>query len=235
VDSGTPVPDAGTGPTPDAGTGPAPDAGSGGAPTEAQLDAIEQRYRDMIANARAIGAEEAALNLEWFLAGKGGKRTFTHDWLRGFDVVTSAERTNQQRFETQLAEAAERMSDGDTVVVDDYWDRALTASVLTELYYASGTSQLHSEGRFELRQSGGTVTVTGTVHHRWFDPYDWNAGQAAFVPGSGLVSDNDGLLMQRHRGAKPFVLEGTWDQTLTATITKRDYWFDSNDWQWSGP
>jgi hypothetical protein len=228
-----------TAPAVDAGdTGAAPDAGTvpeGGTPTEEQLDAIEQRYRDMIANARSIGAEEAARNLEWFLAGTGGTRPFTHEWLRGYGVVTDAERVNQQRFERQLTEAAEGMSDGQTRVVEDYWDRALTASPLTELYYASGTSQLRSTGRFELTQSGGTVTVTGTVHHRWFDPYNWNAGQAAFIPGSGLVSDDDGLLMERHRGAKPFMLEGTWDQTLSGTVTKRDYWFDSHDWTWSGP
>jgi hypothetical protein len=237
----------GTGPAPDAGTtdtgtapaadaGTTPDAGAvTGTPTEEQLDAIEQRYRDMIANARTIGAEEAARNLEWFLAGTGGTRPFTHEWLRGYGAVTDAERTNQQRFERQLTEAAEGMTDGQTRVIDDYWDRALTASPLTELYYASGTSQLRSTGHFELTQSGGTVTVTGTVHHRWFDPYNWNAGQAAFIPGSGLVSDNDGLLMERHRGAKPFMLEGTWDQTVSGTVTKREYWFDSHDWTWSGP
>jgi hypothetical protein len=111
----------------------------------------------------------------------------------------------------------------------------IEASPFTELYYARGKSQLHSAGRFELTQAGGVVTVTGTVHHRWFDPYNWNAGQAAFIPGSGLVSDDDGLLMERYRGAKPFTLEGTWDQTLSGTVTKREYWFDSHDWTWSGP
>jgi hypothetical protein len=226
--------DSGSGTATDGGSGPAPDAGSS-APTEERLDAIEQNYRDMIESARSLGADEAANNLEWFLAGSGDPRVFTHTWLRDFGPVTDAERVNQERFERQLTEAAEGMSDGDTRVVDDYWDRALTASTLTQLYYASGTSQLHSAGRFELSQSGDVVTITGTVHHRWFDPYDWNAGSAALVPGFGVVSDDDGLLMQRHRGAKPFMLEGTWDQTVTATITKREYWFDSYDYRWAGP
>ncbi|WP_331236634.1 eCIS core domain-containing protein [Natronorarus salvus] len=202
---------------------------------EARLDRIEQQYREMIRKAREDGYDVAADNLQRFLEGTGGTKQLNVGWLRGFNAVTRAERTNQSRFEKSLADIADGMSDGQTRTFDDYWDRQFTASTFTELYYASGTSTITSTGTFTLTRSGDTTTITGTVEHRWWDPYDWHAGLVAFVPGFGTISDDDALLLQQHRGAGPFDMEATWTQTVSGTITHRAWWFDSTDYTWRGP
>ena len=217
--------------TADAGGAP---AARGSEPPEltARLDEIARRYRGMIAAARGRGANVAADNLVHFLAGTGGRRALDVAWLRRFPEVTAAERTNQERFETSLNAQANQMHHGDTRTFTDHWDRQLTGS--GELYYASGTSTLTSTGRFSLTMVENEVTITGTITHHWHDPYDWNAGQAAYVPGYGMISDDDGLLMQQHRGARPFELEADWTQTLQGHIAVGRVW-NTKRFSWSGP
>lgn len=210
----------------------APDAGT---PDKATLNEIERRYRDMITSARSKGYHVAADNLEHWLQGSGSSRTIGVAWLRGFSEVTAAEKTNQQRFEKSLTSKAKGLKDGATATFTDYWDRTLTASVTEELYYASGTSTLHSEGTFTLRRTGSTVTIDGVVNHHWFDPYDWHAGLGAYIPGFGSVSDSDALLLEKYRGARKYDMEADWQQRMTGSVTIRAWWFDSVSYQWTGP
>lgn len=202
---------------------------------EQRLDDIERRYRDMIQAARDRGADVAADNLERFLAGTGGTKVLSVNWLRGFDAITEAERLNQERFENTLKDLAAALKPGETRSFTDHWDRMLTADTTTELYYASGTSTIRSTGNFQLKRNGDTVEITGTVNHHWFDPYDWHAGLAAYIPGFGSISDADALLLQQHRDAKSFDMESDWQQTVTGTVTVRDWWFDSAEFTWDGP
>ena len=92
---------------------------------EPDLDEIEQRYRNMIKDARERGKDVAADNLEHFLDGDGSQRTLDWKWLRGFRVVTGAERVNQKRFEKSLKEIAAKMVDGDERDFNDHWDRSI--------------------------------------------------------------------------------------------------------------
>ena len=204
-------------------------------PDPERLDEIEENFRSMIESARARGANVAADNLEYFLSGAGGTRTLSVSWLRGFSAVISAETRNQRRFESSLESIADRMNPGDSRTFDDYWDAQLTASVTSELYYASGTSTIRSTGDFSLERTGDVVNIRGTVEHRWYDPYDWHGGLGAYIPGHGNVSDNDGLLMQSCRGASPFQMEAVWSQELTGSVTVKDYWFNSSSFTWTGP
>ncbi|HBZ30503.1 MAG TPA: hypothetical protein DEO56_07925 [Nitrosomonas nitrosa] len=203
--------------------------------TEERLDEIERIYRAMIAKARSDGYDVAADNLERFLAGTGGTSILEVGWLRGFDDVIDAERTNQSRFESSLSDRAAELADGSSRSFNDHWDRRLTASVLDELYYASGTSTITSTGSFTLSRSGNEVSITGSVNHRWWDPYDWHAGLSAYIPGFGSISDSDALLLKEHRGAASFDMESTWEQSVQGTVTVRDYWFDSSSYDWSEP
>jgi hypothetical protein len=215
-----------------------PDAGpavESGEALETRLNEIEANYRSMIQSARDRGYEVAAQNLEHFLAGTGGVRTLSSSWLRGFDAVTTAERTNQQRFENSLEALASQLADGETRTFNDHWDRMLTASTTTELYYASGTSTIRSTGNFTLTRAGNVITITGTVNHHWFDPYDWHAGLAAFIPGYGVISDSDALLLQQHRGAAPFDMEADWTQSVSGQVEIIDWWPDSVTFTWTGP
>ncbi len=205
------------------------------APSEKELDRIQAMYEAMIEDARKQGRNVAADNLQRFLDGTGGTKQEDVGWLRGNSAVTSAERTNQTRFELSLKKIAYELADGEKRTFKDYWDRQLTASTLTELYYASGTSTITSTGSFELHKKGNTITVTGSVEHRWWDPYDWHPGLKANVPGHGVISDADAKLLEKHRGAKPFDMEAKWTQKVTGTVREIDWWPDEVTFEWSGP
>ena len=210
-------------------------AGPAGLVSEERLNEIEAAYRAMISDSRRQGYNIAADNLQRFLDGTGGTKTLTVTWLRGFDAIVSAERANQERFESSLTDLAYTVPDGGSRRFNDYWDKMLTASQATELYYASGTSSIKSTGSFTLARSGKQITITGTVDHHWYDPYDWHAGLGVYVPGHGFISDEDGLLMQRHRGARPFHMEADWTQTVSGSVEIVDYWFDNVNYNWAGP
>jgi hypothetical protein len=229
---------AASGPTADiqrSGRGEPGGGSDAGAATEERLDEIEATYRAMIRDARGRGHNVAADNLQRFLDGTGGTKTLSVSWLRGFSAVTGAERTNQERFERSLTELAYTVPDGGSRTFDDHWDRMLTASQATELYYASGTSSIKSTGSFTLTRAGKVITISGTVAHHWYDPYDWHAGLSAWVPGYGTISDSDALLLQEHRGAGPFDMEADWTQTVSGRVEIVDWWFDDVSYTWTGP
>lgn len=200
-----------------------------------QLDEFESRYRAMVDAARILGFDVAADNLEYFLAGTGGVRPLPVSWLRSFDAVLNAERTNQERFEASLKRIAAEMNDGETRVVTDHWDRLLTANPASELYYASGTSTLSSTGTFTLQKHQGSVEVSGEVSLTWKDPYDWHPGATAFVPGFGVAEDKDARSLVFERGAREFDMVADWKQTLTGRIQVVEWWPDTEEFQWSGP
>jgi hypothetical protein len=200
-----------------------------------RLDKIAQTYREMIASARKKGYHVAADNLQRFLDGAGGTKQLDVPWLRGFDATVGAERVNQVRFEDSLSKVAKTMDHGQHKTFEDHWDRLFTASQFSELYFASGTSTIHSAGKFDLEGIENIVHIGGSAKHHWYDPYDWHEGLGAYVPGFGNVSDEDALLLQKYRGAKPFMMEADWAQQLSGTYTRRNYWFDSSLYAWSGP
>ena len=204
--------------------------------SETELDEIEARFRDMIQRARdEEGADVAADNLEYFLAGSGAKKIISVSWLRSFSEVLEAESRNESRFENSLIDKADGMKDGETKTFTDFWDAQLIGGITTELYYASGTSTINSTGEFSLTRSGDIVTITGTVKHHWHDSYDWHPGLSAWIPGFGSISDSDGLMMQSCRGAKPFEMEADWTKTVGGTVKIMDYWFNPSEFTWSGP
>jgi hypothetical protein len=202
-------------------------------PLQQRLDGIAQTYRDMIANSRRRGYPVAADNLQRFLNGTGGTKTESVPWLKSFSAITDAERTNQERFETRLKREALALGTGATSTFTDHWDRSLTGGVTTELYYASGTSNIRSTGTFTLTRTGNTIRISGTVTHVWNDPYDWHAGLSAYIPGSGRISDEDALLLQQHRGAAPFHMTASWNQTLSGNYLVDNFlYFDSSQFTW---
>lgn len=197
---------------------------------------LEKEFRGLIAAARAKGYPVAASNLEHFLDGGGATKSVPLDWLRGFSVVTAAERTNQLRFETQLRQEAKGMSDGASKVFTDFWDRVIRALPTTELYYASGVSQLRSTGTFSLTRAGDNVVITGTVTQRWFDPYNWNPGMSAYIPGHGVVSDDVGLDLKDAGRGKDYLLENRYLQVVVGSYVFQP-WYRPNTstFTWFGP
>lgn len=211
-----------------------------GARTRRPIDDLERQYRALVTEARDR-FPVAAGNLEHFLTGGGAKRSVPLTWLRGFDVVMAAERKNQQRFEEGGREGglkglAKKTADGASTVLTDHWDAVVDAPVTTELFYASGKSQLRSAGTFELARAGRTVTITGTVQQRWFDPYDWNAGAGAYIPGHGYMSDDVGLDLRDAGRGHDYLLENVYTQRLTGSYTIQPWYRpDSSTFLWTGP
>lgn len=203
------------------------------------LPDLERQFRDLISAARGKGYVVAASNLEHFLDGKGATRSVPMTWLRSFSAVTSAEIKNRQasgRFEDQLKTKARGLSDGSTTTFSDYWDAVVDASMTTELFYASGMSQLKSTGTFVLSRSGNTVLIGGDVQQRWFDPYNWNPGSSAWIPGHGSVSDDVGLDLKDAGIGRDYLLENKYKQTMVGWY-RFTAWYMPNQFSatWDGP
>lgn len=196
---------------------------------------LEKEFRGLISSARGLGYNVAADNLEHFLIGHGAKRSVPLGWLRSFGVVTDAEVKNHERFESQLDDRAKATPDGGTGALVDFWDARISAGVSSELFYASGISQLKSSGTFSLSRTGSIVTITGTVNQRWFDPYNWNPGSSAYIPGHGVVSDDVGLDLKDAGVAHDYLLENLYTQTVTGTYRFRRFIWNTSSYTWSGP
>jgi hypothetical protein len=210
-----------------------------GARTRRPIADLEREFRGLIAAARSQGYPVAADNLEHFLTGHGATRSVPLSWLRSFSVVTEAEQRNQKgdgRFEDQLKNQAKKLAAGGSATFGDYWDAVIRAAALTELFYASGVSQLRSTGSFSLSRAGHVVTIAGTVNQRWFDPYNWNPGMSAWIPGHGVVSDEVGLDLKDAGRGHDYLLENLYVQRLTASYTIRPWYLpNSSTFTWSGP
>jgi hypothetical protein len=152
--------------------------------------------------------------LEHFMDGSGASRTMSLRWLRSFKVIKKAERKNQRRFERQLAREARLLRDGASTWLHDYWDARINAFIGTELFYVSRMSLLRSQGSFVLTRDGQEVRVSGTVRHRWFDPYDWDRGRWVYIPRHGFVPIAVGRELVEADEARNFLMESRHVQAL---------------------
>ncbi|MGW0807908.1 hypothetical protein [Nonomuraea sp. NPDC002799] len=152
--------------------------------------------------------------LEHFMDGTGVPRTMSPRWLRSFHVIRKAERRNQRRFERQLTREAGLLRDGASSWVHDHWDARISAFIGTELFYVSRMSLLRSQGSFVLTRDGPQVRVSGTVRHRWFDPYDWDRGRWVYIPRHGFVPIAVGRELVEADEARNFLMEARHVHTL---------------------
>ena len=197
-----------------------------------KADEIRNKYNEMIADARKDGKHFAADNLQYFIDGKGGTKNVPLITLNKFAAFTSSVEKNQSRFEKQIEAVAYKLKDGESQVIQDYWDAVVDPSIFSELFYASGKSQVTSRGKITVTRKGNEIIISGTVANVWKDPYNWNPGMSAHIPGHGNVSDNDGIYLEQHGGAKSYMLMSTWHTIISGKIIIRPYWFDSVDINW---
>ena len=180
------------------------------------LEEIIDDYRKMIAAARALGFDVSASNLEHFLGASGAELTLDSNWLQGYGPVKDAIAFNKggkNRFDTQIQNALDSLAPGQSTTLTDYWHRNLYATHFTDLYFASGGSNIRSEGNFTIAKAAdGTPIVTGTIVHNWSDPYDWHNGLAAYVPGFGNVQDSDGNCLIENGKGKTFNMRSSWSE-----------------------
>ncbi|MCF6469696.1 hypothetical protein FAF44_15045 [Nonomuraea sp. MG754425] len=157
--------------------------------------------------------------LEHFMDGAGGSRTMSQRWLRSFKVIRRAERKNRRRFERQLTRRARLLDDHGSDWLRDHWDARINAFIGTELFYVSRMSLLRSHGSFVLTRDGRQVKVSGTVRHRWFDPYDWDRGRWVYIPRHGFVPIAVGRELVEADEARDFLMEARHVQTLEGVCT----------------
>ncbi|MFC4014773.1 hypothetical protein ACFOY2_46635 [Nonomuraea purpurea] len=177
-------------------------------------------FRSIVTESRSVHPVAADF-LNHFMDGAGASRTMSLRWLRSFKVIKKAERRNQRRFERQLARQAEQLRDGDSTWLHDYWDARINAFIGTELFYVSRMSLLRSQGSFVLTRAGLEVRVSGTVRHRWFDPYDWDRGRWVYIPRHGFVPIAVGRELVESDEARNFLMESRHVQTLEGTCLDR--------------
>ncbi|MEW9547355.1 hypothetical protein [Nonomuraea sp. NPDC050783] len=158
--------------------------------------------------------------LEHFMDGAGASRIMSPRWLRSFKVIKKAERRNQRRFERQLARRARLLDDHASAWLHDYWDARINAFIGTELFYVSRMSLLRSHGSFVLTRDGREVRVSGTVRHRWFDPYDWDRGRWVYIPRHGFVPIAVGRELVEADEARNFLMESRHVQTLEGVYVR---------------
>lgn len=200
-----------------------------------EIKELLKKYRDIISRGRFLGKDVAADMLEHWLGGSGSDKKLDCEWLRDFDSITDAEDENKKRFEKKtIAGVISKIKEGQALEKKDYWDKKLTASVFGELYYASGTSVITSRGLFKFKQNKGWITISGTVEHHWWDPYDWHLGLAAYIPGFGSVKDADAKKLENAGYAHKFNMYSMWHQHFSGKhgVDKGFVYFDDSNYKW---
>ena len=176
-----------------------------------KLDELERKYEGMVRTGNILGFQEAAGNLDHFLKGSGEKKLVDYEWLRDFSSFSEAENHNQQQFENYLTTIASGLKDGESKTIainsDSGFSKTFTANPFTELYYASGRSTIDTTGNVVVTRIGNSITFQGEVNHHWYDTYHWTNRVGAFLPVYGYIPDDDGQLLQQHRGAMSFPME----------------------------
>jgi hypothetical protein len=165
--------------------------------------------------------------LQHFMDGAGASRAMSPRWLRSFKVIKKAERKNQRRFERQLLRQAGLLDEHASAWLHDHWDARINAFIGTELFYVSRMSLLRSQGSFVLTRQGQEVRVSGTVRHRWFDPYDWDRGRWVYIPRHGFVPIAVGRELVEADEARNFLMESRHVQTLEGVCVP-------GRWPWRG-
>jgi hypothetical protein len=200
-----------------------------------EIDRLIAQYRSIIRQGRSWGTNVAADMLEHWLIGNGADKMLDCAWLRDFSPIIDAEDTNRKRFEEKtIGGVISRIKEGETLENKSYWDRKLTGNILSELYYASGTSVITSRGLFKYIRQNDWVTISGTVEHHWWDPYDWHPGLAAYIPGFGSVKDADVKKLENAGYAQTFGMYGIWHQKFSGKygIDKGIALFDDHEYLW---
>lgn len=177
-----------------------------------KTERIRQQYVDMIGNASIIGPV-AADNLQRFIDGTGGTKQMDVAWLRGFSDIEDAESRilGYTEGDKNLQKWVVEVDDNESVTKTDYWDADIRSySLISELSYASGSSDIRGDVSMDFSRVGDIVTVSGSVKINWSDGYNWNKGMSFYIPGSGTISDDDGIYLKACGGAKDFDMAADW-------------------------
>jgi hypothetical protein len=212
-----------------------------GPPSNAILDKIEARYRDLVQKGYSVNANEAADNLKRFLDGSGTPKYVSYTWLNSQAVVKRASGQVRDAYISRFKAIGERQST--TNAGNGSETQVFNDSVTKD--YSTKNALFDLEFGFELAAASGagnvqgvtksidisrktkdspfgklsTASVSANIEYYWYDDYNWNAGsEARFdIPGLGTFYDAEANLLVKYRSAMPYELYSGWDQKLTVT------------------
>lgn len=204
------------------------------------LEGVEALAQFYLADWRKKSFTLAARFLEHYLKANGSKIELSREEALAFDEVQDAAAVNIERFWQDnliepkskapgVNEAVEAITKGPDVGIqafDDYWVRPVPSKAIENklrsalglevdplsgsLGFGAGGSNVTSRGAFFLKRTGDRIVVTVSVRHIWSDPgFDFNKDQPF---------REESQVLERHKKAKPFLWEATWDDRITGEL-----------------
>lgn len=151
--------------------------------------------------------------------------TLDAEWLRSYGFVKSAEKFNEQRFESggignsdnSLTDLVKKASStGQIQVLDAYLDRAIDAGYDSDYYWTIGESHLKSSAVISVIPLGNDrIQIQGTITHKIQDIYNFNPGD---VFGLIYTVEADDLnLLKKCRTANDYTQFGKWTKQVDIT------------------
>lgn len=214
---------------PDAGFASAADAGV----TPALQETLD-KVNGMIKAARSLGADAAADNLEYWLAGKGGLKSMPSSAFAEVEFIAEHLRFNHRssfqlgaqkrlkgRADSLFPPIPLQMLGGEKTVSPApndlllkgeatlYFEDSLVAPGDHQLMFALGGFTLHSEVVLQAvpiaPENGGGWTVSfKSWKARIYDMYNWDNGKSTAIPGFGDVEDAELARLEQAGYGKSF-------------------------------
>ncbi|WP_128414704.1 DUF6443 domain-containing protein [Flavobacterium sp. Root901] len=180
--------------------------------------------RSMIKNARAVGMNFAANNMEYFLQGKGGKskgKNVSSSFLMSNLSVRKGIAENiLNLFSVKFNDQISKMKLGETITLKGTWNNSYYARHdEPDLLYGSGGYIIKTNVSFKVSRGNTSVfngyTISGSIEVSYHDEYNWDPGKGDYVPGLGYTSDDDFSELVENNQAADFDLDSKWKINLT--------------------
>jgi hypothetical protein len=179
-----------------------------------------QHGRSMIKNARAVGMNFAASNMEYFLKGKGGKsktkKVSSSFLMSNLSVRKGIAENVLNLFSVKFNDQISKMELGETITLKGRWSNSYYASKHDEpdLLYGSGGYIINTNVSLKVTRGGTSVfngyTISGSIEVGYFDEYNWDPGKGDYVPGFGYTSDDDFSELVENGQAADFDMKSDW-------------------------
>ena len=195
---------------------------------------IRKDYENIINQGRKWGNDLAADMLQHWLDGSGEKVLIHMNKLRKFFAVKSAEKKVRKEIENGITKRINDLKDGEEKTYYIAYEESFIPEVTSELYYASGASNLIGRIVLNAKKEENTIIATGTLEFHWADPYDWHYGLSTWILGIGTVEDYYAKKYEDAGCAKSFGMYSFWHESFFE-IYEIDKYFnkiDSKDITW---
>lgn len=194
---------------------------------------LRKQYHDIVKHGRKYGANWAANMLEHWMQGSGEDLIIPMNLLKRYKLITNAEKKIQEKILMGIKKRViKAIQDGEKIYYLA-WEEGLSAFLTSELFYASGSSNLVGRIKAKINKNLNNISVEGVLEYHWADPYDWHIGFKAWIPGVGNINDADASKYEDAGCAKSFGMYSFWHQSFSAQYIRDDIlYFDTEDIRW---